>query len=138
MAAAAVVVVVRSGKLAFGTHAFRTFYSQHQGQALRAECVYWACRPKAAWGQHAFDRCVWKLGGKKRPTAIIVVTDRQTHRKASWAIGNGPLCTRICPYTFFEVTPPGTAPGPPVKTGARVRRFRGCNTDSSSPLTTGQ
>jgi len=31
------------------------------------------------------------------------------------------------PYPFFEVTPPGAAPGPPVKTGARVCRFRGCN-----------
>ena len=38
-----------------------------------------------------------------------------------------PLCTRICPCPFFEVTPPGAAPGPPVKTGARARRFRGCN-----------
>ena len=34
---------------------------------------------------------------------------------------------RICPYPFFEATPPGAAPGSPVKTGARVRRFRGCN-----------
>jgi len=39
------------------------------------------------------------------------------------------LCTRICPYPFFEATPPGAAPGPPVKTGARVRRFRGCKLD---------
>ena len=23
----------------------------------------------------------------------------------------------MCPYPFFEVTPPGAAPGPPVKTG---------------------
>jgi len=38
-----------------------------------------------------------------------------------------PLCTRICPFPFFEATPPGAALGPPVKTGARVRRFRGCN-----------
>ena len=36
-----------------------------------------------------------------------------------WAIGYDPLCTRMYP-------PPGAAPGPPVKTGARVRRFRGC------------
>ena len=28
---------------------------------------------------------------------------------------------------FFEATPPGAESGPPVKTGARVRRFRGCN-----------
>jgi len=33
----------------------------------------------------------------------------------------------MCPYPFFEVKPPGAAPGPPVKTGARVRRFRGYN-----------
>ena len=32
-----------------------------------------------------------------------------------------------CPYSLVEATPPGAAPGPPVKTGARVRRFRGCN-----------
>ena len=38
-----------------------------------------------------------------------------------------PFCTRICPYSFFDATPPGAAPGPPVKAGARVRRFRGCN-----------
>ena len=38
-----------------------------------------------------------------------------------------PLRTRMCPYPFFEDTPPGAAPGPPVKTGAGVRRFRGCN-----------
>ena len=54
-------------------------------------------------------------------------THTHTHTQASWAIGNGPLCTRICPYPFFEVTSPGATPGPPVKTGARVRRFRGCN-----------
>jgi len=34
--------------------------------------------------------------------------------------GGGP-----CP--FFEATPPGAAPGPPLKTGARNRHFRGCN-----------
>ena len=49
------------------------------------------------------------------------------HRQKSWAIGNSPLCTHMCPYPFFEATPPGAAPGPPVKTGARVRRFRGYN-----------
>ena len=30
-------------------------------------------------------------------------------------------------HPFFEATPPGAAPGPPVNTGARVRHFRGCN-----------
>jgi hypothetical protein len=29
-------------------------------------------------------------------------------------------------HPFFEATPPGAAPGPPVNTGARVRHFRGC------------
>ena len=42
-----------------------------------------------------------------------------------------PLCVCICLYPFFEATPPGDAPGPPVKTGANVRRFRGCNNDDS-------
>ena len=28
-----------------------------------------------------------------------------------------PLCARICPFVFFEVTPPGAAPGPLDKTG---------------------
>jgi len=37
-----------------------------------------------------------------------------------------PLCKSICPFPFFEATPPGAAPGPLVKTGARLRRFRGC------------
>ena len=40
-----------------------------------------------------------------------------------------PPCTRMYHiYTrpFFEATPPGAAPGPPVNTGARVRHFRGC------------
>ena len=30
-------------------------------------------------------------------------------------------------HPFFEATPPGAAPGPPVNTEARVRHFRGCN-----------
>ena len=44
-----------------------------------------------------------------------------------------PLCARICPCPFFEATTPGAAPGPPVKTGARVRRFRGCNNQPRTP-----
>ena len=43
-----------------------------------------------------------------------------------------PFCARMCPCQFFEATPPGAAPGPPVKTGARVRRFRGCNKTSKA------
>ena len=38
-----------------------------------------------------------------------------------------PSCTRMYTHPFFEATPPGAAPGPPVNTGARVRHFRGCN-----------
>ena len=40
-----------------------------------------------------------------------------------------PLCTRICPYPFFEATPQPRAPppNPLLKPGAPVRRFRGCN-----------
>ena len=45
-----------------------------------------------------------------------------------------PLCTRICPYPLFEATPPGAAPGPPVKTEARVRRLRGCKHQPRMPL----
>ena len=33
----------------------------------------------------------------------------------------------MCPYPFFEAAPPIATPGPPVKTGARVRHFRRCN-----------
>ena len=51
-----VVVVVRGGKLAsgcFGAHTFST-----QGQAFGAARVYWACRPRAAWGRH---ECVGRV-----------------------------------------------------------------------------
>ena len=45
-------------------------------------------------------------------------------RHVLWAIGmTPPLCTRMCPGPFFEAPPPD----PPVKTGTRVRRFRGCS-----------
>ena len=38
--------------------------------------------------------------------------------------------TRMYTHPFFEATPPGAAPGPPVNTGARVRHFRGCKKKS--------
>ena len=38
-----------------------------------------------------------------------------------------PSVRAYAPYPSFEATPPGAAPGPPLKTGARVSRFRGCN-----------
>ena len=41
-------------------------------------------------------------------------------------MGNDPpLSARKWPYPLFEATTPGAAPGPLVKTGARVRRFQG-------------
>ena len=48
-----------------------------------------------------------------------------------------PLCARICPYPFFEATAPGAAPGPPVKTGPRLRRFQGCNYNDDAKRTKG-
>ena len=39
--------------------------------------------------------------------------------------------TRMYTHPFFEATPPGAAPGPPVNTGARVRHFRGCKNRSA-------
>jgi len=63
-------------------------------------------------------------------------TERERERERPWAIENDPpLCTCICPYPLFEATPPGAAPGPPVKTGALGRRFWGCNkTDAGIPV----
>ena len=67
----------------------------------------------------------------KRPTATFVATDkqtdRQTHRQASWAIGNGPPLYAHMPLPVLRSHTPGRRPRTPVKTGARVRRFRGCN-----------
>ena len=58
------------------------------------------------------------FGGRGRQTEFVGTRKRP------------PLCTCMCPsspYPFFEATPPSAAPGPPVKTGGRSRRFRGCN-----------
>ena len=57
-----VVVVVRGGKLAFGIFGAQTFSTL--GQAFGVARVYWACRPRAAWGRHACVGRVSKLGGK--------------------------------------------------------------------------
>jgi len=66
-------------------------------------------------------------------------THTQTHTHTD-IVGykNDPLCTRICPYPFFEATPPGAAPGPPVKTGARVRHFRGCKNPTCGGFYSGE
>jgi len=65
---------------------------------------------------------------KFKKTNCHISGDRHTdtHRQALWAIGNDPPLYAHVPCPFFEATPPGAAPGPPVKTGARVRRFRRC------------
>jgi len=42
----------------------------------------------------------------------------------------------LCPCPFFEATPPGAVPEPPVKTRARVCRFRGCKNRTTQVLKT--
>jgi len=68
----------------------------------------------------------------KKPTAIIVATDRQTDKQRSWARGNDPLCTRIS-YRSSKSHPRAPPPDPRLNR-ARVRRFRGCN--STCPKST--
>ena len=47
----------------------------------------------------------------------LTVFNLDTHARAQTAaaIGNGPPLYAHMPYPFFEITPPGAAPGPPVK-----------------------
>ena len=79
------------------------------------------------------------VGYRKRPPPLSTLTSRATHahptsprRTGFCAIldcissSSSSLCKRICPYLLFEATSLGAAPGPLVKTEARVRRFRGC------------
>jgi len=54
-----------------------------------------------------------------------------TRTQRSRAIGNDPSLYAHISLPMLESTPPGAAPGPPVKTGARVRRFRGCENKAS-------
>jgi len=46
-----------------------------------------------------------------------------------------PLCTRICPYPFFEATPPGTLPDPQLKPGPVFVAFGGVTTTASGVVT---
>jgi len=74
---------------------------------------------------------MFKKWAGKRPTATLVATETNCHfflRQRSWAIGNGPSLYAHLPllHPFIEAITPGAAPGPPVKTGARVCRFQGC------------
>ena len=70
-AVAVVVAVVRGGKLALGcigARTFSAFYAQHQGQAFGAARVYWACRPRAAWGGMRVLGVLENWAGKKQPS----------------------------------------------------------------------
>jgi len=48
-----------------------------------------------------------------------------------------PLCTRICPYPFFEATPPGAAPGPRLKPGPVFVASGGVTKPAPRPPTCG-
>ena len=71
---------------------------------------------------HAEEHLAVTPGCRPRIMAVYFLpphAHRQTDdTQTTAAIGNDPICTRICTYPFFEVTPPGAAPGPPVKTGS--------------------
>ena len=56
-----------------------------------------------------------------RPTAVLV-----THRHRG-LYEMPPSVRAYDPTRSSKRHPRGAAPGPPVKTGARVRRFQGCN-----------
>ena len=71
-------------------------------------CPSFTCHPRAAWG--TVPRLTPLRSRLSRRPALPHLWQR-THRQTSRAIGNGPLCTSICPYPFFEVTPPGAVPG---------------------------
>ena len=50
------------------------------------------------------------------PTVVLRQTDRQTHTDGQTSHRkSNPPCTRMYTHPFFEATPPGAAPGPPVK-----------------------
>jgi len=89
-------------------------------------CWWWWC-----WWWWCVDDHFRAILNFKRTNCHYAVVAKDTHTHThiqTGAVGNAiPFCMCICPCPFFEVTSPGAAPGPPVKTGARVRRFRGCN-----------
>jgi len=58
-----------------------------------------------------------------KTTAAAVVAWRGGRKPRAWS---GLLSFCSFSQSFFEVNPLGAAPGPHVKTGARVRRYRGC------------
>jgi len=97
-------------------------------------CSSFTCRPRAAWGAACVCWACLKNEREKEQLPFLGATRAHTHTHHTHTQIVGyrkfpPLYAHtVCPIlTFFEVTPPGAAPGPPVKTGARVRCFRGCN-----------
>ena len=70
------------------------------------------------------------FGNSNFKRATVTLRDTRAHaRRGRGLFEITPLCTHVCPCPFFEATAPCAAPAPPVKTGARVRRFRGCSYD---------
>ena len=104
------------------------------GEARRRErWMWWWWRRRRRWTSLARRRGRWwwwwcvddHAWAFKKANCLLRRPGQTDRNRGLWEVT--PLCTRICPYPFFEAIPPGAAPGPPVKTGARVRRFRGCN-----------
>ena len=96
-----------------------TYYAQHQGQASGAVRVYWACRPRAAWGgmrvlgvfENWAGSCVFDFG-LKRPTAILVVaTEVVGYRKRP------PSVRAYAPTRFTKPHPRAPPPEPRLKPG---------------------
>ena len=73
------------------------------------------------------------LGFQKRPTAFLGGPDTYTRTEGSWAPGNDPPLYAHMPLRVLRSHTPGRRPRTPVKTGARVRRFRECNQATSQP-----
>jgi len=60
-----------------------------------------------------FKKSFCLLGGRANCYYCILTTD---HIQTTAAIGNDPS-VRICPFPFFEATPPGAAPDTRLKPG---------------------
>ena len=105
----------------------------------------WRRRRRRSWRRRLVSENVFRLGPALRVGGegggggfqIRKVNRRfRRHRhidtQRMWAIGNAPPLCALMPLPAPRSHTPGTAPGPPVKTGARVRRFRGCNREEHS------
>ena len=56
-------------------------------------------------------RATFRASHFSTPAAVL----RQTDRRKNGCRKLNPPCTRMYTHPFFEATPPGAAPGPPVK-----------------------